>query len=153
MLGTHYNVSYGGGEDRGVLSNYCERPAHNIITCRSVLTFKLHLLHLECVSCGALFHKYTTWVGIYEEILGVENKIFEFELPCIGSLITIIFLHILSSMDLAIIIYNRYYRSEDQKKNWMFKFRLIFSDRGLVNKRFFLTKNIGQFFQSFSVKN
>ena len=35
-LGTQYNVSYGGGEDRGVLVNYCERPAQNIISCRSV---------------------------------------------------------------------------------------------------------------------
>ena len=34
-LGMQYNVSYGGGEDRGVLCNHCERLVQNIITCRS----------------------------------------------------------------------------------------------------------------------
>ena len=34
LFNTPFNVSYGGGQDRGVLYNYCDRPGGNIIHCR-----------------------------------------------------------------------------------------------------------------------
>jgi len=34
-LNTPFNVTYGLGEDRGVLYNYCDRPGENIIHCSS----------------------------------------------------------------------------------------------------------------------
>jgi len=67
QLNTPYNISYGGGQGRGVLYNYCEKQDGNIINCRS----------------------------------------------------------------------------EDPRRQWMFNFTLIFTAEGLINKRYFLSKNIG----------
>ena len=33
-LSRHFNISYGEGENMGVLYNYCDRPEINIIHCR-----------------------------------------------------------------------------------------------------------------------
>lgn len=67
QLDTPYNISYGGGQEGGVLYNYCHRIAVNTIHCRS----------------------------------------------------------------------------EDPKRNWMFEFTLSFTVNGLINRRHFLSKNIG----------
>ena len=36
-------------------------------------------------------------------------------------------------------------RSEDPRRKWRFNFTLIFTAEGLINKRYFLSKNIGRY--------